>query len=65
MMLSPETFSKSALPRITKFDFSNQDYPLREKQQKVENDRSVLTFKGHFVQNMHIKCYFSPVETTG
>ena len=27
MMLSPDTFSKSVLPKCTKFDFSAQDYP--------------------------------------
>jgi len=40
-------------------------YPLCDKQKKLRNDTSVLTFKGHHVYNTLIKCKFSPRETTG
>ncbi len=53
------------LPKKTDFDYKSEKYRYDERQVKLPDDNSILTFKGHYVYNRDIRCNFSPVETTG
>ncbi|CAG9333067.1 unnamed protein product [Blepharisma stoltei] len=49
----------------TYFDYRWEDYPLRNYRKRLSADSSLLTFKRHTVRKTCIKCYFSPLFTTG
>ena len=60
MLTNEQVESCQQLPRSVGFDFTTGEYPLYDKQKKLKDDTSVLTFKGHHVYNALIKCQFSP-----
>lgn len=65
-MVDPETLHSVRLPRMTGFDYRWQGYPLIDRPvSKHSHDHSLYTFKGHQVLRTLIRCYFSPLETTG
>lgn len=48
-----------------RFNYMSRYYPLADYNKKLSEDCSVITFKGHQVLSTLIRCYFSPLETTG
>lgn len=56
--------SSQKLCAMAGFDYRWMDYTYK-KIPKHEKDRSVMTFQGHTVLQTLIRCYFSPLETTG
>ena len=47
------------------FDYRMGNYPLKDYTKKLAADESLLTFRGHMVLGTLIRCYFSPMATTG
>jgi DDB1- and CUL4-associated factor 11 len=47
------------------FDYRLGSYPLKDYYKKLAEDCSLMTFRGHQVLGTLIRCYFSPMETTG
>lgn len=47
------------------YDYRFGNYPLQNYTKKLAADTSIMTFRGHKVQSTLIRCYFSPLETTG
>ena len=47
------------------FDYRFGDYPLQNYTKKLAIDSSLMTFRGHKVVSTLIRCYFSPMESTG
>ena len=47
------------------FDYRLGTFPLEKYTKKLAEDTSLLTFRGHQVLGTLIRCYFSPLETTG
>lgn len=65
-MTQPEKMSQIRLPRKSGFDYRYMAYPFVNRQiVKHPSDQSLFTFKGHQVLKTLIRCYFSPLETTG
>lgn len=54
----------SKLNVFSGFDYRWMDYSYKDIPQH-EKDKSVMTFQGHHVLQTLIRCYFSPLETTG
>lgn len=40
-------------------------FPLAMRRSKLAGDSSLMTYRGHSVLYTLIRCYFSPVHTTG
>lgn len=51
--------------RNFEWDYRWMDYPPRARDSKHPFDLSVATYKGHSVLRTLIRCYFSPVHSTG
>mmetsp|Transcript_26715 Transcript_26715/g.48123 ORF Transcript_26715/g.48123 Transcript_26715/m.48123 type:complete len:448 (+) Transcript_26715:2276-3619(+) len=49
----------------TGFDYRWQPYPLTNYRKRMAEDCSLLTFRGHEVLQTLIRCYFSPLHSTG
>jgi WD repeat-containing protein 23 len=49
----------------TGFDYRWQPYPLENYHKRLAEDCSLLTFRGHQVLQTLIRCYYSPLHTTG
>ena len=49
----------------THFDYRWEDYPLRNYKKRLAADESLMTFRGHEILFTLIRCYFSPLFTTG
>eukprot|EP00250_Pteridium_aquilinum_P004603 c14813_g1_i2 orf=337-2022(+) len=66
-MSTTTSASKSKGKRIPSFswDYRWMDYPGGVKDIKHPYDQSLMTYKGHQVLRTLIRCYFSPVFTTG
>ncbi|KAI5079705.1 hypothetical protein GOP47_0005184 [Adiantum capillus-veneris] len=66
-MSSTTTASKSKGKRIPSYswDYRWMDYPGVGKDIKHPYDQSLMTYKGHRVLRTLIRCYFSPMFTTG
>jgi WD repeat-containing protein 23 len=47
------------------FNYMSRSYPLENYHKKLSEDSSILTFRGHKVLMTLIRCYFSPLTTTG
>ena len=47
------------------FDYRFGNYPLQNYTKKLAIDSSLMTFRGHKVLSTLIRCYFSPLESTG
>jgi WD repeat-containing protein 23 len=47
------------------FDYRMGNYPLKDYTKKLAADESLMTFRGHMVLGTLIRCYFSPLATTG
>lgn len=56
--------SGQSLPVMDGFDYRWMDYTYKVPQMHPM-DNSVMTFRGHTVLQTLIRCYFSPLETTG
>lgn len=52
-------------PRISDWDYRWMDYPPTAKHLRHPYDQSVATYRGHAVLRTLIRCYFSPVYSTG
>jgi len=48
-----------------RFNYMSRHYPLSDYNKKLSEDCSVITFKGHQVLTTLIRCYFSPLASTG
>ncbi|XP_047317092.1 LEC14B homolog isoform X2 [Impatiens glandulifera] len=55
----------SSMEREFEWDYRWMEYPSRARNLKHPNDLSVSTYKGHLVLRTLIRCYFSPVYSTG
>lgn len=51
--------------RRSDWDYRYMDYPPERLPMKHPNDQSVFTYRGHSVLRTLIRCYFSPMESTG
>jgi WD repeat-containing protein 23 len=49
----------------TGFDYRWQPYPLANYHKRLAEDCSLLTFRGHEVLQTLIRCYYSPLHSTG
>ncbi|CAM8972388.1 unnamed protein product [Rhodiola kirilowii] len=54
-------------PRVRddEWDYRWADYPAHAKNLKHPHDQSLATYRGHQVLRTLIRCYFSPVQSTG
>ena len=65
-MFSSESFA--ALPQVDspfEYDYRWGNYPGWGRPWHHPHDRSILTLRGHVVSETLIRCYYSPVATTG
>mmetsp|Transcript_4097 Transcript_4097/g.3951 ORF Transcript_4097/g.3951 Transcript_4097/m.3951 type:complete len:138 (+) Transcript_4097:894-1307(+) len=49
----------------TYFDYRWESYPLKNYRKKLAADTSLMTFRGHGVFGTCIRCFFSPIFSTG
>uniref|UniRef100_A0A1J3JGP5 LEC14B homolog n=1 Tax=Noccaea caerulescens TaxID=107243 RepID=A0A1J3JGP5_NOCCA len=57
--------AKHEVLRNYEWDYRWMDYPPESRDLKHPFDQSVSTYKGHSVLRTLIRCYFSPVHSTG
>ncbi|KAJ6680252.1 DDB1- AND CUL4-ASSOCIATED FACTOR 11 [Salix purpurea] len=62
--MAPNATSYSGL-RNYEWDYRWMDYPYEARDLKHPSDQSIATYKGHSVLRTLIRCYFSPVYSTG
>lgn len=48
-----------------RWDYRWQPVPRKLRRSKLAGDSSVMTYRGHSVLHTLVRCYFSPVHTTG
>ncbi|CAM6097591.1 unnamed protein product [Calypogeia fissa] len=65
MSSGPPTRVRPAKIPAFRWDYRWDDYPGRDKGLKHPYDQSVMTYKGHIVLRTLIRCYFSPMFSTG
>ncbi|XP_031479461.1 LEC14B protein isoform X1 [Nymphaea colorata] len=63
--MSSNTSAYPRRMRYTEWDYRWMDYPTYCRKLKHPNDQSLATYKGHQVLRTLIRCYFSPVSSTG
>ncbi|KAL8171326.1 hypothetical protein V2J09_023130 [Rumex salicifolius] len=51
--------------KMSDWDYRYMDYPEEQLHIRHANDQSLATYRGHSVLRTLIRCYFSPVESTG
>uniref|UniRef100_A0A0D9ZU36 Uncharacterized protein n=1 Tax=Oryza glumipatula TaxID=40148 RepID=A0A0D9ZU36_9ORYZ len=56
---------KGRQPRFFDWDYRWMSFPLEARHCKHPNDQSLATYRGHSVLRTLIRCYFSPVYSTG
>jgi len=59
--------SNAMYPRLREgnWDYRWMEYPTRARTLKHPHDQSLATYRGHSVLRTLIRCYFSPVYSTG
>ncbi|WOL03342.1 hypothetical protein Cni_G12062 [Canna indica] len=57
--------AKLSTPKTYVWDYRWMDYPSQARKLKHPSDQSVATYRGHSVLGTLIRCYFSPVHSTG
>uniref|UniRef100_A0A0A9DRE9 Uncharacterized protein n=1 Tax=Arundo donax TaxID=35708 RepID=A0A0A9DRE9_ARUDO len=55
----------SCTPKSYEWDYRWMTYPSEARYLKHPYDQSLATFRGHSVLRTLIRCYFSPVHSTG
>ncbi|XP_039851072.1 LEC14B homolog isoform X3 [Panicum virgatum] len=56
---------KSCTPKAYEWDYRWMTYPSEARYLKHPYDQSLATFRGHSVLRTLIRCYFSPMHSTG